>query len=148
MRLSTFSDYSFRVLMYLGLKRDRLVTIAEIARVYGISENHLMKVVHQLGKSGFVETIRGKGGGMRLAREPRDILVGDVVRHTENDLCLVECFDKGADCRIRHACRLTSIMGEALESMFNVLNQYTVADLLERQDALAGALVEQAAPVA
>ncbi len=140
MRLSTFSDYSLRVLIYLGINQEGLVTIAEIARAYQISENHLMKVVHQLGKAGFIETVRGKGGGMRLARDPFSIQVGDVVRHTENDLFLVECMAPDSVCRIQEACRIKNIMAEGLESMFAVLNRYTLADLLDKpvSQALAG----------
>lgn len=132
MRLSTFSDYNLRVLMYLGVQRDRLATIAEIAAVHEISENHLMKVVHQLGRSGYIETVRGKGGGMRLAKAPREIVLGKVIRQTEGDFAMVECFADNSSCRILSACRLKGILGEALSAMFLVLDDYTLADLLER----------------
>ena len=91
MKLTTFSDYTLRVLMFLALNRDRLATIPEIAAAYGISENHLMKVVHQLGRSGVIESVRGKGGGLRLAREPEDIRLGQVVRVSEGRAPIVEC---------------------------------------------------------
>ena len=130
MRLSAFSDYSLRVLAYLGVNVGRLVTIAEIAQSYDISENHLMKVVHHLGRAGYLETVRGKGGGIRLARAPADIVIGEVVRQTESDLSLVECFGEGC-CRIASACRLKSILQESLDAMFLVLDGYTLADVLD-----------------
>jgi Rrf2 family nitric oxide-sensitive transcriptional repressor len=136
MRLSTFSDYSLRVLMYLGAQPDRLATIAEIAAGHGISESHLMKVVHHLGRHGLLETVRGKGGGMRLALAPQDIVLGDVIRQTENDFTLVECFATNATCRIQGACRLNAILDEALNAMFLVLDSYTLADLLVNPQGL------------
>lgn len=136
MRLSTFSDYSLRVLMYLGVHTERLTTIAEIAGAYGISENHLMKVVHQLGRMGYIETVRGKGGGMRLAKQPTDIRLGEVIHQTETDWALVECFATGANCQIHTACRLPAILDEALAAMFSVLDRYTLADLLQSPDQL------------
>jgi len=130
MRLSTFSDYSLRVLMYLGVQPDRLVTIAEIADGHDISKSHLMKVVHQLGLGGYIETVRGKGGGIRLARPAREIVVGDVIRHAESDFALAECFTADATCRIQGGCCLPGILNEALSAMFLVLDGYTLADLL------------------
>ena len=131
MRLSTFSDYTLRVLMYLGVQPDRLATIAEIAAIHEISENHLMKVVHQLGRSGYIETVRGKGGGMRLARPLKDIVLGEVIRQTEGDSSMAECFAENSTCRIQPACRLKGILSEALSALFLVLDAYTLADLLE-----------------
>lgn len=136
MRLSTFSDYSLRVLMYLGAQPDRLVTIAEIAAGHGISESHLMKVVHRLGRCGLVETVRGKGGGMRLALAPQNIVLGDVIRQTESDFTLVECFGTSATCRIQGACHLNAILGEALNAFFLVLDGFTLADLLVNPQGL------------
>jgi Rrf2 family nitric oxide-sensitive transcriptional repressor len=140
MRLSTFSDYSLRVLMYLGAQPDRLVTIAEIAAGHAISESHLMKVVHQLGRCGFIETLRGKGGGMRLALAPAGIVLGDVIRQTEGDFALVECFGANPGCRIREACHLHVILDEALNALFQVLDSYTLADLLGNPQGLIPAL--------
>ena len=147
MRLSTFSDYSLRVLMYLGVQDDRLVTIAEIAAVHDISKAHLMKVVHQLGLNGHIETIRGKGGGMRLARSPRDIVVGDVIRQSESDFALAECFGGQSSCRILGGCGLPSILNEALSAMFLVLDGYTLADLLRTPHGLVVGVADSAVPL-
>jgi Rrf2 family nitric oxide-sensitive transcriptional repressor len=136
MRLSTFSDYSLRVLMYLGVQDDRLVTIAEIAAVHDISKAHLMKVVHQLGLNGHIETVRGKGGGIRLARPPREIVIGDLIRQSESDFAMVECFAAHSACRIQGGCGLPSILNEALSAMFLVLDGYTLADLVQRPNGL------------
>lgn len=134
MRLTSYSDFSLRVLIYLGLKGEKLATIQEIAEAYGISRNHLMKIVHHLGRLGVIETVRGKGGGMRLAKAPRDICVGDIVRETEEDLALVQCFDAAQGiCQIDGACRLKGILHEALDSFLAVLDRYTLEDLLSRR---------------
>lgn len=135
MRLSTFTDYNLRVLMYLGIYPDRLATIPEIAEAHRISENHLTKVVHQLGRRGYVKTVRGKGGGVRLAMNPKEIVLGEVIRQTEGDIQMAECFAENSTCRVQRACRLQGILVEALEAMFQVLDAYTLADLLEKPQA-------------
>lgn len=147
MRLSTFSDYSLRVLMYLGEQTNRRATIAEIAAAHDISESHLMKVVHQLGRSGHIETVRGKGGGMQLARVPQEIVLGEVIRHTESDFALAECFATKATCRIQGACHLHAILGEALSAMFLVLDGYTLADLLSNPQEFVPAIRGHESPV-
>ena len=115
MRLTSFSDYTLRVLMYLALERDRLATIPEIAAAYGVSRNHLMKVVHQLGQAGVIETVRGKGGGLRLAREPGAIRIGAIVREAEGAGPIVECLSHGAStCPITPVCRLVARAGRRL----------------------------------
>ena len=121
MRLTVFSDYTLRVLMYLALDRTRLATIPEIATAYGISENHLMKVVHQLARAGIVETVRGKGGGIRLARAPEEIRLGEIVRASEGDAPIVECLsgDPRA-CRITSSCRLKGILIDAFDALYDV----------------------------
>jgi Rrf2 family nitric oxide-sensitive transcriptional repressor len=140
MRLSTFSDYALRVLMYLGAQPDRLATIGEIAERHAISHTHLMKVVHQLGSHGYLETVRGKGGGIRLARLPADIVLGEVIRRTEGDFALAECFANPAVCRIQAACGLIDILNEGLSAMFLVLDAYTLADLLRDPQGVVPAL--------
>lgn len=138
MRLTTFSDYCLRVLMYVGTRRDELVTIEEIAAGYGISRNHVMKVVFRLGRLGYLATVRGKGGGVRLARDPAEVNLGRLVRETEEDMALVECFEAdGGACRIEPACVLREVLSEALEAFLAVLDRYTLADLLAPQSALA-----------
>jgi Rrf2 family nitric oxide-sensitive transcriptional repressor len=132
MRLTRYTDYALRVLLYLATHPDRLSTISEIASYHDISRNHLMKVVHQLGSLGYVDTLRGKGGGIRLALRPGDIVIGHVVRHTEENLEIVECFNPGSsDCVIQPGCRLKTALGEALNSFLATLDLYTLADFLD-----------------
>lgn len=142
MQLSTFSDYTMRVLMYLGLQHGQLVTISEIARAYDISENHLMKVVHNLAQRGYVETVRGKGGGLRLAGDAANINLGELVRATEGHAGLLECMDKKSTCCIQPACKLIGILREAQDALFAVLDKYTLADLMkQREEPLAKILM-------
>jgi Rrf2 family nitric oxide-sensitive transcriptional repressor len=132
-QLTRYSDYSLRVLIYLALDPERLVTIEDIAQGYDISKAHLMKVVHQLGLRGYVETVRGRGGGLRLARRPEEIRVGEVVRWTE-EMDLVECFDPASSqCAIEPVCGLRSALHEALAAFLAALDRYTIADLVERR---------------
>jgi Rrf2 family nitric oxide-sensitive transcriptional repressor len=138
MNLTRFSDYSLRVLIIAGTYPDRLLTIAEIASTYDISENHLMKVVHRLAQLELLDTVRGKGGGLRLARQPADINLGWVVRQSEQGQPLVECFDQvHAHCKIAPACRLKNMLHQAEEAFYTVLDQFTLADVLERKTELA-----------
>jgi Rrf2 family nitric oxide-sensitive transcriptional repressor len=140
MRLTRFTDYSLRVLIYLGARRDepRLATIGDIATAYGISRNHLMKIVQHLARAGYIETTRGKGGGMRLGRAPEQINIGAVVRGTEEDFALVECFQDGyRDCPIIPACVLPAILDRALQAFFRELDSQTLAGLLQPKEKLA-----------
>lgn len=131
MRLTTFTDYTLRSLMYLGMHRDRLATIRDIADLHAISKNHLTKVIHQLGQSGLVETVRGRNGGLRLKREPADINIGAVVRGSESDFHMAECFDPAsAGCAFAGACGLQGKLHEATEAFLRVLDGVTLADLL------------------
>lgn len=130
MYLTRYTDYSLRVLMYVALKGNEISTIAEIADSYGISKNHLMKVVQALNINGYLIAIRGKNGGLRLNRAPETINVGALVRETEQALTLVDCFPGGAGCAITPACQLKNVLAEALEAFFKTLDNYTLADLL------------------
>ena len=136
MRLTYLTDYSLRVLMYVSAVPQRLVTIQEIAQGYGISENHLMKVVHGLAQHGFIETVRGRGGGLRLARPASDITVGAVVRAVEDDFALVECFRTDNTCRITPVCRLRGALQDALSAYFEVLDNRTLAELVAKPKSL------------
>lgn len=130
MRLTTMTDYAMRLLMYVGRHPERLCTIAEIARAYEISEPHLMKITHRLAQRGWIETVRGKNGGMRLAHPPEQINLGAVLRDTENDLALVECFTAGNSCNLKGQCGLSAILDEALQKFMQHLDTYTLADIL------------------
>lgn len=147
MRLTTFTDYTLRVLIYLGLHQDRLVTIADIARAYGISENHLMKVVHGLAQRGDIETVRGKGGGMRLARLPQAINIGETIRATEGYGGLLGCIDGNSDCCIQGTCALIGILREAQNALYAVLDRHTLADLLQQDSGLRVLLTDRIALV-
>lgn len=132
MRLTRYTDYAMRVLLYLGARPERQCSIAEIATAYHISQNHLMKVVNDLARSGYVASVRGRSGGIRLGAEPQAINVGKVVRHTEDDFRLADC----PNCVIAPACGLQGALNEALEAFLGVLDRYTLADLLASRGAM------------
>jgi Rrf2 family transcriptional regulator, nitric oxide-sensitive transcriptional repressor len=147
MKLTTFTDYSLRVLMYLGMQQERLATIAEIATVFDISEHHLTKVVHFLGREGWLANVRGKGGGLALAVPPAKIRIGDVVRATEGSPVGGECFEPdGGHCCIAPVCRLQGVLGQAFDAFQAVLNRYTLEDILANRDELAQVLVAMPVP--
>lgn len=138
MRLTAFSDYTLRVLIHLGLQQNALATTAGIAEAYGISNNHLTKVVSELGARGYVETVRGKGGGLRLRMSPSDISLGEVLRGSEADTALVECLDPdNSRCCIAPACSARDILREAQEAFYLVLDGYSLADLLRPKTRLS-----------
>lgn len=141
MRLTTYTDYALRVLIFLAVHPERRPTIAEIAAAYGISKNHLMKVVVELGRAGEIVTTRGKNGGLGLARDPAAIGLGDLVRRTEPDLALAPCFDPvRAVCAIQPACRLKGVLAEARSAFLGVLDSYTLADLVLDPQPIAALL--------
>lgn len=134
MYITQHTDYALRALIYLGTNADRLVTIQEISERFDVSRNHLMKVVNALIRVGFVEGVRGKGGGLRLARVPREIVVGAVVREMEPGMDLVECFGSGCQCILDPSCKLKVILSDALAAFLKVLDDMSLADLLGKSE--------------
>jgi Rrf2 family nitric oxide-sensitive transcriptional repressor len=131
MRLAEYTDYTLRVLMYCATHRHDLVTIGELAEHHGLSKNHLMKVVNDLARQGLVETTRGRGGGLRLLKAPESIRIGDVVRASETDFRLVECFDlRTSACTLMPSCRLKLLFDDALRAYFDALDGATLADMV------------------
>ena len=142
MRLTAFTDYSLRVLIYLAAEPDRRATIAEIATAFAVSENHLTKVVHFLGKEGWLANVRGKGGGLRLAMAPQAIVIGRVVRATEGAAVPAACFGDAPDtCSIARICRLRGVLAQAVAAFHAVLDDHTLADLVHNRSALAKVLM-------
>ena len=130
MRLAEYTDYTLRVLMYCAARPQQLVTISELAEHHRVSRNHLMKIVTDLGRQGVLKTARGRGGGLRLLKRPEQIRIGDVVRASETDFRLVECFDAGTNlCTLTPACRLKHVFGDALRAYFETLDTATLADV-------------------
>lgn len=138
MRLTQYTDYALRVLMYLSVKEsEEKTTITEITEAYHISRNHLTKVIHHLGKLKLIETTRGRGGGFTLAKAPSQITVGYVVRHMEEDFYLVECFNcQTNQCVLTPACHLQNVLSEALQAYLSVLDAYTLADITDNPGSL------------
>lgn len=128
MRLTLYSDFAVRLMLFLATHEDRLCSISEIARAYGISQNHLMKVTSDLAGSGYVQSLRGRGGGLRLARPAREINIGSLVRHTEGKVDIVGC----GDCVLAPACGMVCVFKDAVESFFMKLDQYSLADIIAK----------------
>jgi len=149
MRLAEYTDYSLRVLMYCAANPQRLVTIAELAEKHQLSKNHLMKIVNDLARQGVIQTTRGRGGGLRLLRDPADIRVGEVVRNSETDFRLVECFDRSTNtCVLTPSCRLQGLFDAALRAWFRELDAATLADISAPVPKRLGAgAVPMSAPV-
>lgn len=140
MKLTSFTDYSLRVLIYLATAPGRRATVVEICTAFDIKENHLTKVVHHLGRCGWVETTRGRGGGIALAKAAQDIRIGDVVRDTEEHV-IVECFDADANtCAIARCCRLKGVLAEGVHAFYAALNRYTLADITRKEAELVKVL--------
>jgi Rrf2 family transcriptional regulator, nitric oxide-sensitive transcriptional repressor len=138
MQLTQYTDYALRTLMALGLNPGGKLTVTDIAKAYGISRNHLVKVVARLAESGYVETARGGGGGMRLARAPREIRIGAVVRDMEAELGVVECLTEvGGRCVIAPVCRLKGLLQEATGAFLETLDRYTLEDVLQHPTPVA-----------
>lgn len=140
MRLTAFSDYTLRTLTYLALRPERRCTIDEIAGAYGISVNHLTKVVHQAAQAGEIRTLRGQGGGLLLGRAPEAINIGAVLRRTEPDMEIAPCFGSGAACALQPDCVLQGALGEALAAFLAVMDRWTLADLVRPRTRLAALL--------
>lgn len=136
MRLTVFTDYGLRILLVLASRRDELVTIADIAHSFGISDAHLMKVTHALGKTGWVETVRGRGGGMRLAIDPSRLTLRQIVTELENDFDLVECFGARNQCLLTGGCGVEKALTKALRAFYDALDGFTLAELVSRSPAL------------
>lgn len=145
MQLTRFTDYSLRVLVYLGAHPGRLCTISEIAEAYRISENHLMKVVNRLATAGYIETMRGKGGGMRLSRAPKLINIGAVVRDMEERFDVVECFnEEHQDCPLLPSCALKSVLADARRNFMSTIDRYSLQDVIGNGSSSSFALAKGA----
>lgn len=141
MRLTAFTDYSLRVLLFLATAPEGRATIAEIARAYGVSHHHLVKVAHLLGREGFLANTRGRSGGLRLARAPSVVNIGDVVRLTEGPSVLAECFDpEGGQCPIARCCSLIPMLTQADDAFYRVLDRHTLQDLVATPKRMAAIL--------
>lgn len=141
MEIRAYSDYSIRVLIQAALRRPDRVTVDEVTATYGISRHHLVKIVHDLGRNGYLATRRGIGGGFTLARPPEEIRLGEVIRMGEKSDKVIDCFD-AADrkCRLLPCCRLKSALDEAAAAFFAVLDGYTLADLIAQPSQMRSVL--------
>jgi Rrf2 family nitric oxide-sensitive transcriptional repressor len=141
MRLTLNTDYSLRVLIHVAIADGKLITISDIAKSFDISKQHLMKVVNALSQKGYLDTVRGRGGGIRLLRPPRDINIGQVVRETEDRLDVIGCLGQRGYCRIERCCVLRGVLRDAIQAFLEVLDGYTLADLIKPKRALLSLLL-------
>jgi len=142
MRITLHTDFALRVLIYVGVNDGKLATINDIAQSFDISKPHLMKVVNFLGQRGYLDTVRGRNGGIRLMREPRHINIGQVVRETEETLDVIGCLGHRGYCPIERACLLRGALREATQAFLAVLDAYTLADLIKPQRVLSSLLFD------
>jgi Rrf2 family transcriptional regulator, nitric oxide-sensitive transcriptional repressor len=143
MRLTLHTDFALRVLIHVGTNEGKLTTINEIAESFDISKQHLMKVVNDLGQRGYLDTVRGRNGGLRLKRDPHDINIGQVVRDTEDNLDVIGCLKQRGYCRIERVCVLRGALHDATQAFLAVLGRYTLADLMRPRSALSTLLLRQ-----
>ena len=142
MRFTLYTDFALRTLIYVGINDGKLTTINDIARSFGISKQHLMKVVRRLSQTGYVEAVRGRNGGIRLMREPRHINIGQVVRDTEDQLDVIGCLERSGYCCIERVCVLRGALRDATKAFLAVLDTYTLADLIKPQRVLSSILLD------
>lgn len=145
MRLTLHTDYALRVLIQVALNDGELTTINDIAETFDISKHHLMKIVNDLGQKGYLDTVRGRNGGIRLMRKPRDINIGQVVRDTEDKLDVIECLATSGYCRIERVCVLRGALRQATNAFLAVLDAHTLADLIKPHKALSSLLFDRGA---
>jgi Rrf2 family nitric oxide-sensitive transcriptional repressor len=141
MRLTLHTDYALRVLTHVAIADGKLITISDIAKSFDISKQHLMKIVSDLSRKGYLDTVRGRAGGIRLRRPPRDINIGQVVRETEDKLDIIGCLGQRGYCRIERVCVLRGVLDDAIQAFLAILDGYTLADLIKPQRALSSLLV-------
>lgn len=132
MQLTTFTDFSLRLLMFAAANQERLITIEEASQVYNVSRGHLMKVANTLTRAGLLKAVRGRSGGLTLAKKPADIRLGALVRVSEPDFALVECFATGNQCIVTKCCRMPDVLNEALRAFVETLDRYTLEDVMLR----------------
>ena len=146
MRLTLHTDFSLRALIHVGLCGGELTTINDIAQSFGISKAHLMKVVNDLSQKGYLETVRGRNGGIRLMREPHHINIGQVVRDTEDELDVIGCLQRRGYCCIQRVCVLRGALRDATQAFLAVLDSYTLDDLIRPRKELSSLLFDRGAP--
>tara|TARA_B100001059_G_scaffold118202_1_gene118384 strand:- start:706 stop:1140 length:435 start_codon:yes stop_codon:yes gene_type:complete len=136
MKLTAYTDYSIRVLVYIGINNDQLCTASEISEFYGLSRNHLSKIIHHLSSLEIIQSYKGPKGGIELAKDPKEINLGNLIRKTEPDFHIVECFASNINCRIAPACKLKSILYESNQLFLKNLDRYSLADVLKNRKEL------------